>query len=105
MQFFHASLWNAKNGSFPFFVTGGSWKKSPVTTSCEKVSVSQHYAYERAIYLDPAEWSVALLAQLDGQLRERVKELAVDHRHLVDDQHLCVLPPLMSRLASLDVAN
>ena len=33
MHSFHASLSKAKNGSTPDFVTGGSWKKSPVTTS------------------------------------------------------------------------
>jgi len=34
MQRFHASASNANVGLVPL-VTGGSWKKSPVTTSCE----------------------------------------------------------------------
>ena len=37
----HASLWKAKNGSLPF-VTGGNWKKSPVTTSWRHESTLQH---------------------------------------------------------------
>lgn len=34
MHAFHWGLSKAKEGSAPASVTGGSWKKSPVTTSC-----------------------------------------------------------------------
>ena len=33
MHFFQASLSKAKKGSSPDLVTGGNWKKSPVTTT------------------------------------------------------------------------
>lgn len=35
MHSFQAAAWNANDGLEPF-VTGGSWKKSPVTTSCRR---------------------------------------------------------------------
>jgi hypothetical protein len=92
MDSFQAAAWNANEGFEPF-VTGGSWKKSPVTTSCQRGGENGQRGNSRRgeangqrSHLDPPErflgrFRADLLPKLVRDVRELVEQLTVDHRY------------------------
>ncbi|KAI0280366.1 hypothetical protein BGY98DRAFT_329548 [Russula aff. rugulosa BPL654] len=83
MHVFHASHSNAKKGCLPPFVTGGSWKKSPVTTSytASSSSLIDTVIRSTSTYLDATEWPVSLLPQSSSNLTYFFKQMPIHHRH------------------------
>ncbi|KAI0794152.1 hypothetical protein C8Q74DRAFT_1194668 [Fomes fomentarius] len=60
------------------FVTGGSWKKSPVTTTWDSEQLSIGRTSREDAYLDAAEWQW-VLTNLRSDLSELVEKVAVEH--------------------------
>ena len=77
MQDFHALASKAKVGVTPL-VTGGSWKKSPVTTSCDESSVRGERKECSRTHLQSSK--VGLLAKRTGDSSKLVEQESIDHR-------------------------
>ena len=80
MQAFHALHSNAKKGCLPPSVTGGNWKKLPVTTSCITVIIAR-CPWWKWVYLDASKWPVCLLPELSGDSGYFLEQVTVHHWH------------------------
>ena len=78
----------------PLF-TGGSWKKSPVTTTYAAIRKYMRLNSLNMTYLYPSKWHDAL-AQYTPYTRELVEQCSVHHRHCASKHaSVCSIPAFL----------